>query len=714
MEEVMARYRPRLESSFTSIVEIDDEARLWLVRACLARVRNDPEEEFLPSLISRAIGVRSEFPLDPEDDGPRHLRRMASDRAKLLSALEARVAALSEKAHGPGELMRVAGRITRSMGLDELEVRTLAFIAASQLYDEFAELGRVGSDYSTRRDWVATVAAAVDVSSQAMAEVLSPKGRLMACGLIRPSDGHGRGTPWVLPQAVQSLFAREPPDEDEILRRLFAIGQKPRFTLANFSHQPGLDVAVSLIASALVRGEKGIHVLLHGPPGTGKSELARAIADAVGARLCEVPTRDDEDEPMRSDERAASLRLLDAVGTSVDAGRFCALVDEADDLLPTRSRSIFTGLFDSTVSNKAFFNELLEQTRMPVLWTANDAASLDEAHLRRFSAILEVRSPPRAERARIAAEHAARHDIDAAALDLAVDEERLPIASLETIARSVALCSAAPLPEGVSRPRPVAVVRQLTRGYLRLVGGTTKGRPRPTRLAFDPSLLNASVDLDAVIPRLREHPQATILLAGPPGTGKSAWARLVADALGRPLHVKAPSDLMSKYVGETEQKLAAAFAAAEDEDAVLLLDEVDTFLFPRARAERSWEVSHTNEMLVRVESFQGILIATTNATDRIDDAIHRRFDLKVELSPLTAPQRVRMVGMLCEALGLPAPGDLEVARLQRLEGLCAGDVVAVERRLRFAPVDSPRGLVDALVSEVEHRGNHRSPIGFLA
>jgi hypothetical protein len=73
-----------------------------------------------------------------------------------------------------------------------------------------------------------------------------------------------------------------------------------------------------------------------------------------------------------------------------------------------------------------------------------------------------------------------------------------------------------------------------------------------------------------------------------------------------------------------------------------------------------------------------------------------------------------MVGMLCEALGLPAPGDLEVARLQRLEGLCAGDVVAVERRLRFAPVDSPRGLVDALVSEVEHRGNHRSPIGFLA
>lgn len=234
------------------------------------------------------------------------------------------------------------------------------------------------------------------------------------------------------------------------------------------------------------------------------------------------------------------------------------------------------------------------------------------------------------------------------------------------------------------------------------------------RLGFDPSLLNASVDLDGVTARLREYPQATILLTGRPGTGKSAWARLVADALGRPLHVRAPSDLMSKYVGETEQKLAAAEAEAEAEDAVLLFDEVDTFLFPRGRAERSWEVSHTNEMLVRVESFQGILIATTNATDRIDDAIHRRFDLKVELSPLTAPQRVRMVGLLCEALGLPPPGDLEVARLRRLEGLCAGDVVAVERRLRFAPVDSPRGLVDALTGEVEHRGDHRSPIGFLA
>jgi SpoVK/Ycf46/Vps4 family AAA+-type ATPase len=385
---------------------------------------------------------------------------------------------------------------------------------------------------------------------------------------------------------------------------------------------------------------------------------------------------------------------------------------------------MFGGFLSGPVANKGFYNELLEGTHVPVLWTANSPESLDEAHLRRFSLIVELRAPPVARRREIAQEQAAAAGIEPAVLLSVAEDERLPLAMLETVKASVGFVRAArdadvaadvpcALPPA---PAEGTVARQITSGFLRLVGGGSASRARPTSLRFDTSLLNASIDLDGVVHRLREHPQATILLSGLPGTGKSAWARALAESLGRPLVVCAPSDLLSKYVGDTEKRLAAAFARAEGEGAVLLLDEADTFLFPRDGARHSWEVSQTNEMLVRVESFQGILVATTNATERMDEAIHRRFDLKVELRPLLPEQRLRLVTTLATQHGLSVDDDGARAELARsvgtLAGLCCGDVVAVERRVRFSPVVDLAGLVRALADEVSSRGAKRARIGF--
>ena len=130
------------------------------------------------------------------------------------------------------------------------------------------------------------------------------------------------------------------------------------------------------------------------------------------------------------------------------------------------------------------------------------------------------------------------------------------------------------------------------------------------------------------------------------------------------------------------------------------------------RSVRSWEISHTNEMLVRVESFAGILVATTNS-DRLDEAIQRRFDLKVELRPLTAEQRARLFRSLCEVVGLPAPSDDDEARLAGLDKLCAGDFVAVERRLAFCPAAAVGDVLAALEEErATKKGAGRGRIGF--
>jgi hypothetical protein len=106
--------------------------------------------------------------------------------------------------------------------------------------------------------------------------------------------------------------------------------------------------------------------------------------------------------------------------------------------------------------------------------------------------------------------------------------------------------------------------------------------------------------------------------------------------------IKQASDLMSKYVGETEQNMAAMFREAEAEKAVLLLDEADSFLQDRRGAQRTYEVTEVNEMLQGMERFNGIFVCTTNLLDRLDQAALRRFTFKIKFKPLTAAQRETM------------------------------------------------------------------------
>lgn len=81
------------------------------------------------------------------------------------------------------------------------------------------------------------------------------------------------------------------------------------------------------------------------------------------------------------------------------------------------------------------------------------------------------------------------------------------------------------------------------------------------------------------------------------------------------------------------KNIASAFSEAERDNAVLLIDEVDSFLRDRRDAKASWEVTQVNEMLTQMEQFQGVLIASTNLIEGFDQAALRRFDLKLLIRP---------------------------------------------------------------------------------
>lgn len=180
---------------------------------------------------------------------------------------------------------------------------------------------------------------------------------------------------------------------------------------------------------------------------------------------------------------------------------------------------------------------------------------------------------------------------------------------------------------------------------------------------------------------MQRRPHGIFCFHGPAGTGKSELARHIADRLEKPLLVKRASDLLDMYLGQTEQRIAAMFDDARQRDAVLVLDEADSFLRDRRGAHHSWEVTQVNELLTQMEAFDGIFIATTNLMESLDAASLRRFPWKIRFDYLKPGQRwglfaqefVRLGGEIAQA----AVWKESVLRLDRLT---PGDVAAVVRQ----------------------------------
>ncbi|MBG0737938.1 ATP-binding protein [Paeniglutamicibacter antarcticus] len=158
-----------------------------------------------------------------------------------------------------------------------------------------------------------------------------------------------------------------------------------------------------------------------------------------------------------------------------------------------------------------------------------------------------------------------------------------------------------------------------------------------------------------------------MLFTGPPGTGKSLAAHAVATAAATDLLLVDVSRLVSKWLGETEKHLAAAFDAAERTQAVLLLDEADALFGTRTEisdANDRYANLETAYLLQRLDSFDGLVILTTNLRSNIDAAFIRRMDFVVEFPVPDADGRAELWS---RHLPLAAvAGDIDLAALARL------------------------------------------------
>jgi len=515
-------------------------------------------------------------------------------------------------------------------------------------------------------------------------------------GLIWAGDGdcHGAGMDLGLDWRFGRVIDAGLSSPAELIDALAGVRQRAALGPEDFAeHHESFELLVRLLTGALRGRAAGVNALLYGPPGTGKTELARTLAAAAGAALYAVGEATEAgEEPTRYDRLTAlrrGQRLLARRGDSL------LLFDEMEDMF-AGGISYVRG--QARTSSKIFVNRLLEANPVPTIWTSNAIDRVDPAHLRRMSYILKLDYPSARARSRIVARIAEAEGFAEAGAGL---ETMLPAEEGATgVARS-ALRAAALAGGGAGDAE--AVGRSLVLG---LRGGRSLP-PKPSASGLDLGLYEADRPIGALVERIaaRGAPaDVSLLLTGPPGTGKTALAALVAERLNRPLTVRRASDLLSKWVGETEARIAEAFAEARDEGAVLLFDEADSLLFDRAEAQRSWEVSQVNELLTWMDTHPLPFIAATNYPGRLDPAALRRFVFKIALAPLSPPLAERA---WTRFFGGPAP-----AGLARISGLTPGDFALVARQLRFRERAERAEILALLEAEARAKPEPCERIGF--
>lgn len=432
----------------------------------------------------------------------------------------------------------------------------------------------------------------------------------------------------------------------------------------------------------------GLNIMFWGRPGTGKTESARLLAGLGGFTLYSVVTRD-----LRGRSRVQDVLLaMELMRHKRDA---LLLLDEADDLLLP---------FASPV-HKMHRHLLLQGNPLPMLWAMNDFPLVEEATQRRFTWITHFDRPNRATRQRLFVDALRGLRLPASQIDLWCQRDWLTPGHITQVA---GLCRRL----GMQGKGAAGFIEQwlLEREKALLIE-----RPPAYRMAgaYDLSLLNprhTGLPLEQLIANLGRQQAGRILLYGAPGTGKTAFVHHLGQVLDLPVIQKRASDLLSKWVGESEQQIAGAFREASANPSILFIDEVDSLLSDRQGHQRTFETSQVNELLSWMEAYDGILLMATNLRERLDGAVGRRFDYQIELCALRPEQLAQRLAVL---LGSKS-GDKAAAALHGLDNLTLGDLAILERRKQLNGALAVDEVVETLRQIAQEKKGTSRPMGFLA
>ncbi len=634
-------------------------------------------------------------------------KTMFSNLANTLKTLE------SDTPTAPRDIFSANITILqKSLNLTQCEIDILRFVIVSGSSAGFnmvvETLGEMSNEQIRQ-----TLSVILNVSRSEIENAMRSNGALISSGLLRINASghymHSLQQCFDVPHSIKYALTQEQNNPEAILQCFFKTASQSHLSIEDFPHlKTDIDLLMCYLQSAEKKHIPGINVLIYGEPGTGKTELVKTLSRCCGFELYEITMQDMEGNPIDGKDRFSAYQLTQKMLANKE--KSAILFDEIEDAFPDVNFSPF-GHVTRPDFKKAWVHQLLEENPIPAFWLCNSVVQLDDSVLRRFDFVLNLRSPTRNIRRRILDKYLGHLGLSDAWLAQMAEHEHLVPAHAESAAKIAAHLNAGNTKELEKN------LERIIGNKLQVMGLSRKPRTvisRETRYSLE--YLNPDQNLEALTKGLQQNHQARICLYGAPGTGKTAFAHYVAEQLDKPLLKKQASDILSKWVGEAEQNIAAMFDEAEADDMVLLVDEVDSFLLDRGSAQNSWEITQVNELLVQMESFNGVFIASTNLLNLVDAASLRRFDLKIKFDHMKPEQAWALFLQVLEEHGCNVKDETRQYKtdLARLDNLTPGDFATVVRQSRsLNKTIDPRYLLSALEKECKAKPGAGKSIGFM-
>ena len=480
----------------------------------------------------------------------------------------------------------------------------------------------------------------------------------------------------ILPNAIaKSILEGKLNSESDILSNLVTLCEASELSAADLSHLD-LNTLLKATQNATKTGGQPLSILFYGVPGSGKTSLAKYIAQACGSQLLKVQAKGSNliNPTNELDSRSASseLRLEHFNVVSKLVGKrkkTMLLLDECENIF---ERDLFSKSF-----SKELLHTYIENHPVVSIWITNHLEELPQSVIRRFNIVYEIPELNKTTKEKMIGKYVKGLSVGNSFISKLATQQNLLPAHIAKAVHVARLC-------GFKAQTARDCIEENIQDTLTACGFSAHELTYQAAQKFNPKMVNIESEyssLEQVEEAVIEYSSSRTLLTGPPGTGKTAFVNYLCEKADFKLISVKASDLLSKWVGESEQNIAQLFKQATQEGSAIFIDEADSLLCSREQATANWEVQTVNELLCHMEQFQLPLFAATNFAKNLDKAVMRRFDFNLNLTYLTPVQAKQLFK---DTLG---PGVLNkhlMHELFQLTKLTPGDFAIVKRQMKFS------------------------------